>query len=619
MAEMKFSELDFLQIKENLKTYLKSQSKFKDYNFDASGISTLLDLLAYNTAYNGFYLNMIASEMFLDSAYMRDNVVSRAKALGYVPSSRRGLSAMIDIEFDFNAQGTKYIGQDPGAGFLLLKKDSFYCVVDTARYLFNPKTEVFVEPLGNRKYIARNVQLIEGKRLTYKWNVDTSSDLKQRYIIPNANVDVSTLQVTVSDTSTSTAKYPYTEFKDLTDLGPEDQIFFLQETSGEKYEMIFGDGILGKQLADGNVIEIEYIVPTNSNAFGVTKFFPVNQKIGSAWNGVGVDTPIIKVVSKIAAKDYSEKESIESIKYSAPRMYDAQNRAVTRNDYEILLKKDMSTIEPKIQYLRVWGGEENDPPHYGKVFCAVKPVQGLRINEAEKKKIIEEYVRPKNIVAVEVEIVEPDYIGLTVSASVNYFRSKTKNTEDHIKSLVLDKIIQFRNISISGFDSDLRLSKLMNQIDLADPSIESNSTQITLKYQILPTIGKKFNLTIPLSNPISKGDAANNTRAIKSDPFYFLSMLVIIGDDGRGNLSLYRANSFANQAPLANIGTVNYETGQIKIQNLIVDSIPAYKNYINLYTTPRNMDVIAYRNQILLLDDADISIQVTDLDRVKLS
>lgn len=616
---MKFSELDFLQIKENLKNYLKSQSKFKDYNFEASGISTLLDLLAYNTAYNGFYLNMLASEMFLDSAYMRENVVSRAKAIGYVPSSRRGLTAMIDIEFDFNSQGGKYSNQDPGVGFLIQKKDTFYCVVDTARYLFNPKTEVFVEPLGNRKYIARNVQVVEGKRLTYKWVVDTSSDVKQRYIIPNPNIDLSTLSVTVSDTTTSSTKYPYTEFKDLNELGPNDQIFFIQETSGEKYEIIFGNGVLGKSVVDGNVIEIEYVVPTNENAFGVTRFFPVNSKIGSAWSGIGVDAPIIKVTSKIAAKDYTEKEGIDSIKYSAPRMYDAQNRAVTKSDYEILLKKDISVIEPKIQYLRVWGGEENEPPEYGKVFCAIKPFSGLGINEAEKKKIIEQYIRPKNIVSVQVEIVEPDYIGLAVSSSVNYFRSKTKNTEDQIKSLVLNKILEFRDENISGFDSDLRLSKLMKTIDSSDPSIESNSTQIMMKYQINPTLGKKFNTTIKLSNPISTGDVVNNNRSVKSDPFFFSTMLVVIGDDGKGTLGLYKANSFTTQTSLASVGRVNYETGQITLQNLIVDSIPSYRNYINIYATPRNLDIIAYRNQILLLDDADISVYVTDLNRVKLS
>lgn len=610
MAEMKYSDLDFAQIKENLKNFLKSQNKFKDYDFDGSGMSVLLDLLAYNTAYNGFYLNMLASEMFLDTASMRESVISRAKHLGYVPSSRRALAATVDIEFDFSKPGIKT--PEPKAGFLIKKTNALYTVIDTVRYVFTPKNEVYAQPIGNKKYLAKDVQIIEGKRLTYQWTYDSSASKKQRFIIPNPNIDVSTLSVIVKDSPTSSIKTPYTQYQDLNELTDKDPIYFLEEVPGEMYELIFGDGVIGKKLEDGNVIQIEYVVPTNDVATGASRFYPV---VG--WE-VDINS-ISSIRTTIAAKDYSEKESIDSIKFIAPKMYDAQNRAVTKSDYETLLKKDMSVIDPKIQYLRVWGGEENDPPEYGKVFCAIKPDSALALTPIEKQKIIETFIRPKNIISVQVEIVEPDYIGLSVSTTVNYFANKTTNTKDVIKRLVVDKIKQFKNKYIIGFDSDFRFSKFIAEIDAADPSIESNITSVKMKYRFIPQLSTFYSGIINLNNQINRGDITNGVRAITSSPFYYVNNLVVLADNGSGSLGVYTVNGLKNNLPLKVVGKVDYTTGKLTIENLVVDKILENKNYVELYVMPKYNDVIAYRNQILLLEDEDINVNVVDVNSMRVS
>lgn len=617
MSEIKFSELDFQKLKDNLKNYLKSQSKFKDYNFDGSGFSIILDLLAYNTAYNGFYLNMLASEMFLDSAYMRENVVSIAKHLGYTPSSRRALSAFIDIEIDFSTAPHF----DPKTEILIETDDAFHCFVDSTRFPFHPKFPVAAIPAGPSKYVAKNVHLIQGKRLSYSWTVDPT--IKQQFIVPNSNIDLSTLVVFVKENANTRDRIKYEEFKDLTTIGPDDEIYFIQEVSGSKFEIVFGDGVLGKKLNQGNVVEIEYIVPGTDGAIGANKFYISESRIGRKSTLRPEESKLVpreytKLNTVIAARDFAEKEPTETIKYRAPRMYDAQNRAVTKNDYEILLKKDISIIEPKIQYIRVWGGEENDPPEYGKVFIAIKPVYGLRLNEQEKIRIIEDYIRPKNIVSIQTEIVEPDYIGLVVDCTVNYFGKKTKIDDSGIRNIVRNKIIEFRDRNIQGFDSDLRYSKLIADIDSANFAIESNLTTIKMKYEIRPQLGSQLAQTVSLSNPISKGDLLNNVSAITSTPFFYANVLVMIGDDGKGNLVLYKANSNL-KAPITKIGRVDYDKGILYIEDLVVDEIPSQQNNVYLFITPKYNDIIAYKNQILILDVEDIHVSAINLDFVKLS
>jgi len=597
MAQIKYTELDFAKIKDNLKTFLKSQDQFKDYDFDGAGISVLLDLLAYNTAYNGFYLNMLASEMFLDSAVLRDSVVSRAKHLGYTPRSVRSNVATIDLEI-FPAFGP---GATSPTSIFIDTTQKFYAVVDNKKYIFSPKQSILIQPNAG-KYLATGLELIEGTRLTHRWTFDASLSIKQRFIIPNSNIDTTQLKVTVQDSETNNTIRSYNLHEDINELTPESQVYFLQEATDKKYEIIFGDGVVGKGLIDGNIVIVDYIVSSGSLSVGAKKFVPV-EKVG------GYDQSTI--VCTIPAKGFTEQESIDNIKRLAPLNYDAQNRAVTRLDYETLVKKDI----PSIQYLRVWGGEDNVPPQYGRVFMSLKPFTGTSLSEDQKAALIEAYIRPRNPISIEVKIVEPDYLRLQIESLILYKSSNTILSEADIKNKVKDAIIAFRSAELNGFDADFRYSKFVQTIDEADIAIEGNLTNIKMKYRIFPPFNVPTKFEISLNNSIDKGDAANGLASIVSSAFIYKGNTTFAGDDGKGVLSLFRIVNDQKVTIENNIGTVNYETGEIVLDGFLVQSIPDNKDYVDFVIVPKVQDVESLRNQILLMEDEDIILATKDLNK----
>lgn len=597
MAQTKYTELDFTKIKENLKTFLKSQEKFKDYNFDGAGISVLLDLLAYNTAYNGFYLNMLASEMFLDSAIMRESVISRAKHLGYTPRSVVSSTAKIDIEI-FPANGP---GPTSPASILVPTTQRFYANVDNKKYIFSPTKSILILPNAGR-YLAQDVEIIEGVRLTYRWTYDASASVKQRFIIPNANIDTTQLKVVVQESANNPAVKLFNRHTDINELDPTSQVYFLQEADHNKYEIVFGDGVIGLGLTDGNVIIVEYIVSSGEAATGSKKFVPV-EKVG------GYDQSTI--TTTLAAQGFIEQESVDSVKRLAPLAYDAQNRAVTRLDYETLVRKDI----PSIQYLRVWGGEDNVPPQYGRVFLSLKPYTGLSLSEDQKASLINTYIRPRNPVSIEVLIVEPDYLRIIVESQILYRQSNTTLTDADIKDKVFNSIVEFRTTQLNGFDADFRYSKFINTIDESDPSIEGNLTKIKLKYRIFPPFNVPTKFVIELNNAIDKGDAANGISSINSTGFIYKGILTYVGDDGRGGLILYRIVNDQKVLIQAGVGTVDYTNGIIELSGLLVQSIPNSKDYIDFIIVPESQDVNSLRNQILLLEDEDVVLSTKDLSK----
>jgi hypothetical protein len=329
--------------------------------------------------------------------------------------------------------------------------------------------------------------------------------------------------------------------------------------------------------------------------------------------GIKSENIFVRVVEP--ASNYNAAESIESIKFFAPRAYDAQNRAVTKSDYETLLKKEI----PSIEYLRVWGGEENVPPEYGKVFCAIKPKTGRALSTDEKNRLINTYIKPRNVLSIQVELVEPDYLGLLVTSQINYFSNKTYKQKDQIKNEVVKKIQEYRDQNLIGFDSDFRYSKLVKQIDSVDSSIEGNITDIKIKYRLIPAFDTPSTYFIYLNNAIDRGDATNQNASITSTPFIYNNIFAYLSDDGRGRLYVYYISNDQKIVIQPNAGSVNYATGEIIIQNLVVTNIPNGFNYIDINITPAKNDVIAYRNQILLLDDLDINVNVVDLTKVRLS
>lgn len=602
MSNVKYTELDFAAIKSNLKNFLKSQDKFKDYDFDGSSMSILLDVLAYNTSYNAFYLNMLASEMFLDSASLRESVNSRAKHLGYTPRSVNTSKAKVNILIKY----TTSIPTD-----LLLTTDyEFYTVAGLTRYSFFPlkATYLNLHPTIPNAVYADNVELVEGQKFTHKWTVDLTAPVKQRYVIPNKNVDLKTVSVSVQKSASNTSSLIYSKFEDLTLLTPDDTIYFVQPYEKDLYEIVFGDGVLGKALEQNNIVTISYVVSSGDAVTGSKSFI--------AKTGVGLfQNCTLNINAVEAAQGYTEQESIDSIKLLAPRSYESQNRAVTKLDYETLLKKDI----PIIKHIRVWGGEENDPPNFGRIYCAIKPTTGYALNEEDKKSLLETYIKPRNMVSLEVELVEPDYVGMILNTTVNYFSYKTNKTADTLKSTVLNAIKQHRDSVLVGFDSDFRHSRLLHAIDAADDAIESNITEVTLKYKLIPALDTLINSSIVLNNAVTPSDVKSLVNGVSSDEFIYNSTRVRLADDGAGVLYLYYLVGDQRIVVVPNVGSIDYSTGKTTLKNLLVSGIPNRQNYINIYFKPKLNDVVMYRNQMLLLEDSDILVNMVDLTRVRLS
>lgn len=602
MSHKKYDQLDFISVKKNLLIFLQSQDKFKDYNFAGSSLSILLDVLAYNTTYNAFYLNMLSSEMFLDSASMKSSVSSIAKQLGYVPRSVNSLRATINLTVSVP------LGTNAPDRLFLNRDTPFSTVADGIRYQFVPEVPRYVDISPDRKFVLNDVRLIQGTRLTHTFVVNNKLSLKQRFVIPNKMVDISTLIVTVKKSVTSSITEVFTLADDINVLSPDNTIYFIQPYEDEQYEVVFGDGILGKALEDGNIVSFDYIVSSGPQALGA-KNFVSSYSLGTF--ALGNTT----ITCTSPASGYAEPEDIQSIKLQAPRFYTTQNRAVTKLDYETLLKRDI----PIIEHIRVWGGEDNDPPVYGKVFCAIKPVSGYSLNTDDKQRLINNYIKPRSILSFDVELVEPEYIFVTINSTVNFFSDKTSKQDDDIKNLVVQGIKRFRDTNLSGFDTDFRHSKLTRAIDSLDASIESNTTDIKVKYRITPPFYTHFNQEIVLNNPIDTGDARNQNSAIVSSEFIYKGVKVRIADDGLGKLYTYY--TLNNERVIINndAGSVDYATGKILLKNIYVESIPGNKFNIDLYIMPKNDDVISLRNQILRIEDEDISVTTVNLNKVKLS
>jgi hypothetical protein len=595
MAEKKVSELDFQELKENLKTFLKSQDKFKDYDFDGSNLSVMLDILTYNTMYNGFYVNMLASEMFLDSAQLRGSVVSRAKHLGYTPRTVQSSRMKATIEI-FPQYGP---GPDSPDYIIIDTSDKFYTTINGKYYFFTPIEKTVVSPAGGR-YIAEDVELIEGERLKHQWTVDVS-DPNQKYILPNANVDSSSIVVQVKESENSNSYLTYNLHENITEIGAEDQVYFLQEGIDGYLEIYFGDGYIGKMPEDGNIIEVDYVVSSGDDTVGASGL--------SATNGAGGYSRIEIDVTQNATHSV-EQESIESIKKIAPLSYEAQNRAITVGDYETILRRYVSDLE----FVRIWGGEDNDPPDYGRVYVAAKPYGALAFTNEEKQSIIDNVIKPRNMVSTEVNIVDPEFILLNITSIVTYDSNQTKLSSEDVKDIVIGEIKEFRDETLSGFDADFRYSQLVNKIQNSDDSIVSNLTTVEMVQKIQPPFLVPETYEFSFNNEIDRGDATNDQFSVRSTGFYIDGILTYIKDNGQGRLDLYRVINDAVVIIKSGTGTIDYNTGDVLIEELTVDSLPDDASSFDLIAIPKTPDVISLREQIVTYEDEDITVLIEDIN-----
>ncbi len=604
MSVKKYTELDFDQIKENLKSFLRTQPEFKDVDYEGSSINVLLDMLAYSTAYNGFYANMVANEGYLETAIKRENVVSRAKAIGYTPRSR--VSSVATIQIDFRLDQVSNI---PVPSVLEIPKNLKF------KSTFENKE---IEFRTNQNYILRNsgntvngiykgiIKLYEGYYLKHKFVVDNVVFPEQRYVIPNIGVDAERILVSVQENSSSSTLESYRKVKDVTTVKTEEPIYFVQEDYDGYLELFFGDGILGKKLEDGNVIHVDYYVVSGKSYDGLNKFV-LNELVYTNYPPVPTINPY-KITTLESARHGQEEESIESIRFLAPKFYEAQNRSVNKFDYETLLLKDY----PEIEYVRVWGGEENDPPKYGVVYVSLKPKNALVFNPQEKIYILNQVIKPKNPVSIQVEIVDPEYTRIVVSSTVNYDSNISGLEPSQIETLVRNSIHSYADSNLIGFKGQFRLSKLISTIDSAEDSIKSNSTDIKLKFGVTPPLFVKQQYIFSFQSALDRGDSKNNVTSIDTSAFTYKGFECRITDDGSGTLYIYRKQSGVKVILESNIGTVDYNTGNITIPSLVIENIVDGSSQLYFTAVPAQSDFFAKQNRIIVIEDSDIQIEVID-------
>ena len=483
-SSVNIAELDFDQIKNNFKTYLQKQDKFNDYNFDSSVISIILDILAYNTHYNAYYLNMVANEAFLDTAVKRASTVSHAKLLNYTPSSKRASKAIVDIIFG----GTSAPRID------MPKYTKFYSQsIDNTNYPF-VTLESFSVATSDNIASFKGIPLYQGQPVRYTFNVNTLQNPESMFTIPDSDVDTTTLSILVYDSSQSTVFNKFELASTHLTLNSDSMVYFLQEGLDGSFQFYFGDGILGKALSNGNVITIEYLSTAGMAPNGAYKF-TLMDKIGP-YSNTSIDIVVV-------ATGGQEKESTDSIKFSAPKAYAAQNRAVTKPDYLELLKRDNSIIP--IQAVNVWGGEDSNPPEYGKIFICIKPNGGYNLSASQKYRLINEYIKPFSIVTITPEIVDVDYTFLKISTNVYFDKNRSIFDTVQLSSLLKLGILDFCNRTLNTFDSVFVLPDLITTIKNIDASIITSESSISLQKKFNPIFSTSNSHTFKFESAIKKG------------------------------------------------------------------------------------------------------------------
>ena len=593
MASNKFivSDLDFDTIKLNLKAFLQDQPEFSDYNFEGSGFAVLLDTLAYNTHYLGFNANMVANEMYLDSADVRKNVVSLAKMLGYTPSSAKSPTAVVDITLN-NATGST-VTMDKGT--------TFSATIDNTEYNFVTNEDIAMSP-ADGVYKFSNVTLYEGTLVNFKYTVD-STDVDQRFTIPNINADTTTLKVTVQTSISDTTQSVYTLATGLKTLNNTSKAYFLSETDTGKFEVYFGDDILGKKLSDGNIVILEYIVSNLTDANGTTNF--------TAKGSVGGFSDVT-VVTKTAAQGGSIPETKESIRFNAPLQYTSQDRAVTTTDYETLVK----SIYPNATSISAWGGEDDETPIYGVVKIAVKGQSGVPLTNATKLDIVTK-LKSYNVASVRPEIIDPIITSVVLVINAKFDKNSTTKTADTLKSEIVDAITDYNTNTLTAFDGVFRYSKVIGIIDDVDNSILSNITNVKIRKSFTPTLSSSTKYDVYFRNAIYNPHSGH--ESVLSSTGFKISGInneMFLDDDGVGNVRLYYLVSGIKTVQNATQGTIDYATGQITINSLDIASISnirgSVSTVIEVTVSPNSNDVVPVRDQILEIDVGNSIVNVSE-------
>ena len=587
-TNLNVTELDFADIKNNLKNFLKQQSEFNDYDFEGSGLNVLLDVLAYNTHYNALNAHYSLNEAFLDSAQIRGNVVTRAKLLGYTPRSILTPRAQVDIVVDISSE----TGTIPTT-LTLPRGTKLNTTVSGEEFQF-VVLETQTTTLAGTTFTFSDVPIGEGSLRELKYRVDNDIE-NQKFQLSDFDADTSTLRVRVQANQESTSFDVYSKFETLRGVDSTSKVYFLQENAAGYYEVHFGDGVTGFKPTNNNIVTVDYITTQGAESNGANTFTMVDSIGGFADITVTLDS---------AASGGAEAETEESIRFNAPLTFIAQNRAVTADDYASIIKKEFSNIDS----ISTWGGEDNDPPDYGHVYIAIKPLLSNTLTEAEKTDIIGSILKGKNVVSITPEIVDPNFTFLELDVNFKYNPNLTDRSSVELASVVRDTITDYNFNNLNKFDGVFRHSQLTRAIDNSDPSILNTIVRPRMFQNITPLNNADNNFDLTFSSPFfQSGDSKKfllNSSAFKiNNVDHFFGDEPIAGSTKR-NVIVYKVVNQENITVIADAGEIDVENGKITLNKFRPDTTDAIK----LTLIPDSLDLAPKRDQLISIDNSFVII-----------
>lgn len=611
-SALTLSSIDFDTLKQNFKEFLKTQSAFKDYDYDGSNINVLLDVMSYNSFLNAFYLNMVASEMFMDSAQKYDSVISHAKELNYLPRSAKSSSADINLTLETNItsgkltipKGTRFVGFNANGS-----------------YTFTTDEAKIVSSSSNTFTIA-NLQIFEGDYFTDSYVVDYNIE-GQQFILTNKNIDINSLSLNVIENN-GASNTQFNRVETLFGINGQSNVYFLQGAQNDSYEIIFGDNLFGRKPKDGAVLNAEYRISSGQISDGISSFL-LSDDLGPSNSGQIIS---FDISTNLPSTSGAEKEDIESIRFAAPRYFATQQRAISSDDYKSLV---LNNFGGEISDVAVYGGQEVEPKLYGRVIIALKPSTGTTTPNYIKNEIsnyLTEYIALPNRVV----LADPEYTYCRVFSEIQYDAKTTTKTAAELKTNVLNSIIDFSKTNLEKFGNDLRYSKLVSSIDKVDTSITSNDTELRIIKRIAPNFNQKTTYNISVGNVLYYDASiySNNEQhkllheteidlrfthaTLISSNFTYnatdgkVYQLAFFEDDANGNIRLF-APVGNDLVPIETVGTINYLTGDLTLNNI---NVASYSNYISLYLRSRYKDLYADKNKIIMIDPTDVTVSVIE-------
>ena len=598
MALVNFTNLDFDQIKSSIREYLRANSNFTDYDFEGSNLSTLVDVLAYNTYISSYNANMISNEVFIDSATLRENVVSLARNIGYVPHSCSASKANISFFVDTTGFSTNPITLTLKSGVVSTTNTSF----GNQNYSFIIPQDITV-PVVNGIALFENIDIYEGTFVVNNFTVDANNP-NQKFILENANIDIDSINVFVRDTQASTIKSSFKLSRNLFNIDSESRVFFIQEIEDQRYELIFGDGIFGKKLNNLNYIEVSYNITNGESANGVSSF-NFNGRILDNNNRV-VTTGISLITTNLSSQNGREIESVESIKKYAPRKYSSQNRAVTATDYETIIP----TIYPEAESISVFGGEDLNPPKYGRVFISIKPINGPFVSNQVKDNI-KSSLRRYSVAGIVPEIIDLKYLYIETDTTA-YYNSNSTSDANYLKDVIFTNIRNYADSKeLNKYGARFKYSKYLKIIDDSNSAVTSNITKVVMRRDLRVVLNAFADYEICYGNQFHIKNM--NGYNIKSSGFRIaginetLYMSDIPNSDGlTGSIFFFKLQS--NTQPIIvkrNVGLIDYVKGEIKLYpvNMSSTSRSSFSQpIIEISVIPKSNDVIGLQDLYLQLD-----------------